>query len=786
MLAVATGIIICFLFTVSIRAMYQGGKIQQLEWDVATVTAGDFSVEFPITQAGYDWWKETVYRAPGGPFETGQAPAFALKNYMKAEVETKLDQWIRDNQWAVDQLYQGENKTYGGTKVADIVFSFNNSRLIEALRARGGKIASNDFDGMREEETKINALFQDFDKLTVPTSAFITFESDDTANLADETKPDGIITMLNQNFVFQTCSEPTDIIWENRHFTGRDYFFRQLFAFTVIGILLFGSLIIIYIISAKSADMASVFPAVNCDGISEAYGDKLQTYAVTDFDYIEANPGHPSSGTLQCFCQQEFKDNKDTYLENSYGQVDGEPICANYNSLVTTVFLMTTVLSYLLIGINYVLRTVCIMLVDWIGFSTETERLSKTTTITFIVQFFNSAFLLLMVNADMSEQPLTLGLTTGALPDFNAIWFRSVGDIIVAAMVFNVYYPIVEVIMYWALRWLFRCMDRGCKFSGPTKSTSIQSYINIYQGPQYFMHYKYSSILTTAYITFMYGFGMPVLFPIAMLSFLVLYVVEKVMLFYGYIIPPMYDERLSNDVLTKLQFAPLLYIAFGYWMASNNQLLSNEYLTAVENSTDVYVTDHTMGDVFSGQGWEDGKWAFLVAFIFLNLVWYFGTYLINTLSECFPSLKIGDVEIDEDIDSYWTTLDAMDRKWSLKEEENARDVLKTKILTDSQFQALKDSKETEGKTLQGVHSYDILANPLYLDDFQYVTAAEDDRDEMIIDDDDDEGNDAAQSDLVRIALNLAFLTEDKAKAFKCDKNGLKATLDGMKPANSIQ
>ena len=260
---------------------------------------GDFSVEFPITQAGYDWWKETVYRAPGGPFETGQAPAFALKNYMKAEVETKLDQWIRDNQWAVDQLYQGENKTYGGTKVADIVFSFNNSRLIEALRARGGKIASNDFDGMREEETKINALFQDFDKLTVPTSAFITFESDDTANLADETKPDGIITMLNQNFVFQTCSEPTDIIWENRHFTGRDYFFRQLFAFTVIGILLFGSLIIIYIISAKSADMASVFPAVNCDGISEAYGDKLQTYAVTDFDYIEANPGHPSSGTLQ-------------------------------------------------------------------------------------------------------------------------------------------------------------------------------------------------------------------------------------------------------------------------------------------------------------------------------------------------------------------------------------------------------------------------------------------------------------------------------------------------------
>lgn len=83
------------------------------------------------------------------------------------------------------------------------------------------------------------------------------------------------------------------------------------------------------------------------------------------------------------------------------------------------------------------------------------------------------------------------------------------------------------------------------------------------------MHYKYSSILTIVYITFMYGFGMPVLFPIACASFLVLYFVEKIMLFYGYVMPPMYDERLSNDVLRKLQFAPLLYIMFGYWMASN-------------------------------------------------------------------------------------------------------------------------------------------------------------------------------------------------------------------------
>ena len=40
---------------------------------------------------------------------------------------------------------------------------------------------------------------------------------------------------------------------------------------------------------------------------------------------------------------------------------------------------------------------------------------------------------------------------------------------------------------------------------------------------------------------------------------------------------------------------------------------------------------------------------------------------------------------------------------------------------------------------------------------------------MIIDDDLDEDNDAYQSDFVRIALNLAFLNEQEARSFRCDK-----------------
>lgn len=80
--------------------------------------------------------------------------------------------------------------------------------------------------------------------------------------------------------------------------------------------------------------------------------------------------------------------------------------------------------------------------------------------------------------------------------------------------------------------------------------------------------------------------------------------------------------------------------------------------------------------------------------------------------------------------------------------------------------------------MQGVHSYDILANPLYLDDFQYFSADLPDRAKFIIDDDEDEGNDFAQSDLVRMILNLAFLEESKAKSFSFSKDTYKSHLAG--------
>jgi hypothetical protein len=51
-----------------------------------------------------------------------------------------------------------------------------------------------------------------------------------------------------------------------------------------------------------------------------------------------------------------------------------------------------------------------------------------------------------------------------------------------------------------------------------TKKTSRSPYKALYSGSDYVIHFKYSGILNIVYIAFMYGMGLPLLFPIAAAS----------------------------------------------------------------------------------------------------------------------------------------------------------------------------------------------------------------------------------------------------------------------------
>jgi len=186
--AIALGLLICGLWTINVRWLYQGGKIQRLEWDMATITAGDYTVEFPINYTNYLKWRNEFYLLPGGPESQGISPGLALKTYLTENIETYLKQdfmaSMSASQLGKKKRRKAMDRVISGIQVADIVFSFNNAKLINQLRSRGATIASQNFEKLEEENEKVNEILKDFDSLTVPTVAFITFEEEDGYLLA--------------------------------------------------------------------------------------------------------------------------------------------------------------------------------------------------------------------------------------------------------------------------------------------------------------------------------------------------------------------------------------------------------------------------------------------------------------------------------------------------------------------------------------------------------------------------------------------------------------------------
>ena len=162
----------------------------------------------------------------------------------------------------------------------------------------------------------------------------------------------------------------------------------------------------------------------------------------------------------------------------------------------------------------------------------------------FTAQFFNTAILILLVYANLEEQSQGIGqVLDGQFRDYSPNWYTLVGNNIVQTMFINAFMPIISESIVIATGSIFRCIDRGCtRDIYKTRQSQIYSYIDLYVGPDHVIHFKYSQLLNVTFVTMMYGLGMPILFPIAGVSYLVFWLVERYQIAYTYPMPPALDD----------------------------------------------------------------------------------------------------------------------------------------------------------------------------------------------------------------------------------------------------
>ena len=547
-----------------------------------------------------------------------------------------------------------------------------------------------------------------YEDLTRPVQAFITFAEEEgyqTALRFEEPEdPDHCRNpkLLGEPLYFEDATEPTNIIWENRYMTTLDIVWRSFCVISACGVLLVCSFIVIFMCQQEAIAIKLKYPMVDCDEIITTYGKAFESVAYSEFmNYYKTDKEDPTpmAGALKCFCEREAGENgamstwgkKYTVRENPPQELCTDWYWDQWKSM------LSGMVGYFIIGINFVLRLVLIGLICLIGQHTESTQTNSITNGVLLVQFFNTAVLLLFVNANMTQQSTILGYAfKGNLPDFSYTWYQETGNTLTGAMIFNIGWPIIEFFVFWFQREGLRIVDRGLSgfaalFTAQeesTKTITIYQYVELYSGPVYMIHYKYAAILNVTLIAFMFGAGLPVLWPVSCASMAVLYGVEKAMIYYSYRQPPVYDAELNDSVLGILAYAPILYYSFGYWMFSNKQIFSNDIVwrgTLSEREMTNHLWDDTLTNLDETLA-ESYCLPLFCCFWVVLVATFFREKILEIICDIFPNFAIANFDVDEDLDPFFETLDEKAKDWFIKEEKNSRDILKFAVMDDENFE----------------------------------------------------------------------------------------------------
>ena len=217
--------------------------------------------------------------------------------------------------------------------------------------------------------------------------------------------------LLEEEIEIQPASEPSDIIWENRSFSPEQRTTKRIIMAIIILIALAVSFSIIFAASKASLAKKEKYPKINCQEIINNYGtrhDLWEKDAVIEFKQNKLAEDEDRetnfSGAMQCFCQQEKVNGMPK--NQIYEQKDHEdnvvysgPICEQYYNDIIWSKIIGQSIAFIIIAVNVALKMLIINLVYWVGEDTQSEQKSSITKGVFYAQFFNTGFLLLLVNA---------------------------------------------------------------------------------------------------------------------------------------------------------------------------------------------------------------------------------------------------------------------------------------------------------------------------------------------------------------------------------------------------
>jgi len=335
----------CFtaiFFLVVVWYLQKTNDLDFMKWDIDNLTCSDFTVEYAISE---DMWTlfnvqlNSHSQLPNG----GSAPEHIGHGLPVVTMEAFLEHYLTRKLNRCPRVIEDVE-----IRVANITFAFANEELLGLLKKRGALVAKGKFSKIPELNQKIQKLcLEKKAEYTRPVTAFITFERQEGKDRAlkyfDDPKAKRKIenvdneqdeeaaargdreaqlleqidrALLGRDIICYSASEPSDIIWENRHVTVHRRNINKMITCCISTLFLIGMFYFFIVLKAMAVRNMYRYPSTtNCDSIESIFENQMdiyQEYAELDKNFTNLYQG---TGIYYCYC----KNRTGSWIESEYG-----------------------------------------------------------------------------------------------------------------------------------------------------------------------------------------------------------------------------------------------------------------------------------------------------------------------------------------------------------------------------------------------------------------------------------------------------------------------------------
>jgi hypothetical protein len=110
-----------------------------------------------------------------------------------------------------------------------------------------------------------------------------------------------------------------------------------------------------------------------------------------------------------------------------------------------------------------IIRELNIFLLKKVGYHALGKQTAGIFVAIFLASFANTALLLLLSNANVSEYKILdwIPFLNGIYYNLTINWYHDIGPALLSAMLFNSIYIYLDLAMAWGFKVFFRCLDQG-------------------------------------------------------------------------------------------------------------------------------------------------------------------------------------------------------------------------------------------------------------------------------------------------------------------------------------